>query len=400
MFLAAAGRVVADEPARFFIERIDVRNTHRVSHEVIVAESRLREGHTYSELELREAVSRVTRAPYLLSADFSLEKGSERGKYVLVITVNETKPFFYRLDLNPIVSSDAARSVELNDVTLASDNDIALGVRFFVGRRGEFHAGLEGATDNRSSTEDFTSLLVGYTQYDIFGTRAFVTLNAVRPTKESDSRSAIKPQVAAGVPLSINQTLSLEYDPIEVSSSSLRFSQKFATIRWSYNTTNHPLLPTRGTYITFAPIAVWHDRSGVDFNHTSYLLHDHSFGFETSATRWWEFADRNSVGAGVAAGAARLRETGSRPALGFSGIRIDDSRFTTWKLSVARSLWPVERIAKSGESRVELDLRIGNKIDRSAQFGEFAPGSVRQLSLSWIRRNSWGFLRLGAGIAW
>jgi outer membrane protein assembly factor BamA len=86
--------------------KIEVRDAKRVSPEVVVAESRLREGADYSEADLRDAAARLTRLPFLLSAEFSLEKGSERGRYVLVVTINETRTFFYALDLRHIFTTD------------------------------------------------------------------------------------------------------------------------------------------------------------------------------------------------------------------------------------------------------------------------------------------------------
>ena len=41
-------------PPRFFIERIEVRDAKRVSTDVVIAESRLRQGQEYSEADLRD----------------------------------------------------------------------------------------------------------------------------------------------------------------------------------------------------------------------------------------------------------------------------------------------------------------------------------------------------------
>src|SRR5687768_15181051 len=88
----AATPLVAQEagPASFFIGRIEARNAKRVSADVVVAESNLREGREYTEPDLRDAANRLSRLPFLLSAEFSLEKGVERGRHVLVITLSET----------------------------------------------------------------------------------------------------------------------------------------------------------------------------------------------------------------------------------------------------------------------------------------------------------------------
>jgi hypothetical protein len=408
LLLCAAVAAAADEPPRFFIESIDVRGSHRVSRDVIAAESRLRTGGTYSEAELREAAARVTRAPYLLSADFSLEKGTERGRYILVITVNETKPFFYRLDLVPIVPVGVASHIDINTVALASDNDIALGVRFFVGRRGELHAGFEAAADNRSYTSDYASFVAGYTQYDVFGTRAFVTLNAKRPEGVIHADSRIVPQLVAGIPLSINQTITLEYDPTEIRSDGGEnhpsISQRVATVRWSFNTTNHPQLPTLGTYLTVAPIVVWHDASGKDFvlgkPSSPYVTHDRSVGLEASANRWWELSHRISVGTGVAGGYNNLEIRGFRQSLGLDGVQHATSRFGALSFSAAHSFWPAARAAKEGDSRIQVDARLATRSEERGARYSYQSGNVKQVSASWIRRTSWGLVRLGAGYGW
>jgi hypothetical protein len=402
LLACAAMGAAAEEPARFFIERVDVRNARRVSRDVIVAESRLRESRSYSEAELGEAAARLARAPYLLSADLALEKGSERGRYVLVITVNETKPFFYRLDFVPVIPSRTRGSVVINDVALASDNELAIGFRFFVGSRGEVHAGLEGAADNRSYTRDYVSYVAGYTQYDIFGTRAFVTINAKKPNV-SNAGSSIAPQLVAGIPLSINQTVTASYDVADIQNDS-RSSQRIVSVRWSFNTTNHPLLPTRGTYLTVAPIAVWHDAAGRDTRinepPSDYLTHDRSVGIDSSAHRWWELPHRNSIGAGLVGGFAATEERGFRKSAELDGIRHGSSRFGAVTFTLAHSFWSVERVAKHGDSRLQLDARIGSRSEERGAFSRFESGHVRQVSIGWVRRTAWGLVRLGGGYSW
>jgi hypothetical protein len=408
LVLCAATAAGAEEPARFFIETIDVRGAHRVSRDVIAAESRLRAGGTYSETELREGAARLARAPYLLSADLALEKGSERGRYILVITVNETKPLFYRLDLVPIIPTRVRAHVDVNTVAVASDNDLALGVRFFVGRRGELHAGFEAAADNRSYTSDYASFVAGFTQYDILGTRAFVTINAKKAHDIAHTESGVVPQFVAGIPLSINPTITLEYDPTEVRSDSdsndASNSQRIATVRWSFNTTNHPLLPTVGTYLTVSPVVVWHDTSGSDRvigkPRSTFTTHDRSVGIEASANRWWELAHGNSIGAGAAAGYSELEMRGFRESYGLDGILHASSRFGTISLTGAHSFWSPERVAKQGDSRVQIDARIATRTETQGRRVNYQTGNVRSLSASWIRRTSWGLVRLGAGYAW
>lgn len=78
----------------FLIERIEVRGARFGSPAVVEKESLLTAGTRYSETNLKEAMRRINRLPFVLDSSFALEKGSERGAYVLVVTIVETKPLF------------------------------------------------------------------------------------------------------------------------------------------------------------------------------------------------------------------------------------------------------------------------------------------------------------------
>jgi hypothetical protein len=60
------------------------------------------------------------------------------------------------------------------------------------------------------------------------------------------------------------------------------------------------------------------------------------------------------------------------------------------------SLWDAER-SKNGDSRLEANVRIGT---RSVTYNDYYRIDQQQLSGSWVRRSSWGTLRLGVGYAW
>jgi hypothetical protein len=410
LLLVAAAALHAEEPARFFVERIDVRGIRRVSRDVVVAESLLREGTSYSEQDLREGSLRVNRAPYLISADFSLEKGSERGKYVLVITVNETRPFFYVLD--GIYYPPRAKYTHIDYVNnlTPDDNDVAVGFRFFVGPRGAIHFGFQGTADNRPYTVDYSALAVGYTQYDLFGTRAFATLNLKTPLGYHATASTVAPQLVLGVPLSLDQTLTLDYDQIDIdlvrSIGDSHQTQRVFTAKWSYNTTNHPVLPTRGVLFTITPVAVWNTQKGGDITSVvprrviPFEIHDRSFGLEGSAARYWELDDRNSVSAAAGLGYAQTHGSGVRIAAGRFGDRNVNSSFATIDLSIAHSFWSPERVAKDGDSRIALDVHLGRHVDDTRVPAYFRDFNARQANVDWVRRNAWGTARFGVGYAW
>ena len=87
-------------PPRFLLESIVVEGVQRdIVRRIVTSESLLEPGREYTEQELREAVYRVKRLPFVMDADFSLRKGGERGSYQLVITVEETRLIFYSADV-------------------------------------------------------------------------------------------------------------------------------------------------------------------------------------------------------------------------------------------------------------------------------------------------------------
>lgn len=423
--LAAQEGALDATAATFFIERIEVRNTRRVSNDVIISESRLRAGQEYTEEQLRDASTRLSRLPFLLSVDFALEKGSERGRHVLVLNIVETKPFFYLLDFRPIFSNESHPgdvNIDYSDRLGASDSNAVLGFRWFVGRRGAFHAGVTTQDDNRNYTADYTAITAGYTQYDLFGTRAFATLNLKRPI-DGYAKGAVVPELVVGVPLSPNQTVTFELEegrfdnefgtsvvlsppPGQVLPRFLTYTvrsentARMVSARWAYNTTNHPVLPTRGTYLSVTPIYftndiatqnVVFDEETEEFIVTPVTRHLNALGLEGEAARYWEMNERDSWSAGVKAGFSN-GERRSRP------LSVDDDdrneHFGIVYGGWSRSLWSRER-QRHGDSRVEVNARYSH---RTHEYLSEIDGV--QLSASWVRRSAWGTLRLGAGYAW
>lgn len=406
---ALALPLAADEVSSpsFFIERIEVRNATRVSPDVVIAESALREGREYSEAELRDGANRLSRLPFLLSADFSLERGSERGRHVLVITISETKPFFYLLDGRVILGEQYVGSA--SEDSLANGQEAVLGFRWFVGRRGAIHAGLFGADDNRDYTASYSAFGVGYTQYDVFGSRAFVTLNLKLPIVSGGGE--LSPQIVAGIPLTINQTLTLNYDEtrfdsderedFELGTVETAFTQRILSAKWSYNTTNRPFVPTHGTIVNVTPVAVWANRKGIVYERgADGLIHGRratidatSLGIDLSAKRYWELSERDSVSAGIAGGWARTDEERN------IGDRSFDSTFGVIHAGYSHSLWDRAR-QKDGDSRFELDVRAATRTREESVFLDEGNNEVFQISGAWVRRSSFGTLRLGLGYAW
>jgi hypothetical protein len=399
-------------PPRFFIERIEVRDAKRVSKGVVIAESRLREGQEYSEADLRDASSRLSRLPFLLSAEFALEKGSERGRYVLVITINETKPFFFALDGRFFQTRNFNVEPDYSDGVSAADNSATLGFRWFVGRRGALHTALVTSDYKTNFAHDYAAVVVGYTQYDLFGTRAFATLNLKHVILEGGNE--ISPQIVVGVPLSPNQTLTLELDETRFGPDTERIldqvfdtrqSQRVVGATWSYNTTNRPFLPTRGTLLSVRPRFSWSDALTYTFIETPDpgqpfptlsvrfdTIHSKAREITVKAAKYWELSERSSVSSGMEASLVHFRFDSD-----VLGLTADHTLHGAVTGGYSYSLWDAER-SKNGDSRLEFNVRIGSR--SKAYVTDFYQADQKQLSASWVRRSSWGTVRLGAGYAW
>jgi hypothetical protein len=419
LLLLAATAAVADDASspNYLIERIEVRNAHRVSAEVVIAESRLHAGNSYSERELRDAAARLTRLPFLLSADFALEKGSERGRHVLVITVGETKPFFFSIDARPLLNDPGMRADYSDRISMGPNYGTA-GLRHFVSRRGAVHIAVSSSDLDRDFFDNYSTIDIGYTQYDLFGTSAFATIN-LRRTVGQRGTNDISPELVAGIPLTANQTLTFQVAKTTLGSTghsgvfdhgtftleTIRSEerQRLGSVTWSYNTTNQPFLPTRGTVISVTPSTAWGDRhvrstftpSGVP---TEQTLDSRIYSATIDAAHYRELSSRNSVSARVVLADSVI--DWKNPGLGTSDGHATQASI---EAGFSRSLFAPAR-AEDGDSRLECSARyttISESVDDPGNFPLHKRNDrITQISTSWVRRNAWGTLRLGVGYAW
>jgi len=404
---------------RFFIERIDVRGVHRVSSDLVTAETLLRNETEYGEEDLRAAAARLNRLPFVLSADFALGKGSDRGRYVLVINVQESNPFFFLLDARPTLTGDSRHSVDYDVDPSSESKDAALGFRWFVGGRGEVHAGATTRRDQKEFTTAYSAWVVGYTQYDLFGSGAFATLNLRLPF-DSPAEGSLSPQLVVGVPLTANQTLTLDFEDTHFRKDKQQFlgvtfdrqdSERLLSLTWTYNTTNEPFLPTRGTIVRIAPVRTMRDRASFSFERPfqipvpeAYAQHINGNGVDFAASRYWELSERVCLSAGLLAGWDEVDDR-VHPQLRPSDIDWRPA-YEVFRTGYSRSLRHASgQDRENGDSRIELDARVVAR-QRNVRQGADAFGSLPdnessfQTSVNWARRSSWGMLRVGVGYAW
>lgn len=321
LLLLGAGLARAEEPPTFLIDRITVEGSEQVSSAIVVTESRLEPGRRYSEDELRQAVYRIERLPFVLAADFALRRGSTLGAYELVVTVTETSRFFVSFDLD--VASRPL--IDEGDFNRVARPDIV--ARQFVGTYGELVAGIGGAsaTDDSIELEGFLSA----THYRLFGTRVAGTLTVQRHLSVnwsgqetwSDSRTELGLLLVA--PFGANHALRLVGDYTlprdsrcwESAFEYCYFNQSSwsGALEWVYDTTDDPLMPRVGMRSAVS-VGSYRASSGQRFHSPergTLMLPDSQSERDdasVSASRFLPLGPRQSLGIAVALKTSRWRD--------------------------------------------------------------------------------------------
>lgn len=322
LLLLAAAAPAAAEVTRFPIETISIQGTHFASVSVMLAESHLVAGHSYTESELHDGVLRINRLPFVLHTDVRLEKGSARGAYVLVITVEETKPLFISLgeirrELSaevPVLDSRAELVGFRKEIVRSTSDRGTLGGRIFVGSKG-----LLTASITRQGVDHYS---LGYTQYNLFGTNASVAVLAdyvprdysipaqFGPSPRVTAADQVDAQLIVAVPLFGNNALrgGIDHSPEVfhfggapgVPLRSTIVGNDHLQLLWVYDSTTDPIFPTNGTYadagvdVVSAPLSI--KNGSAQFN--DYRV-AHQTDFEVRADRYYEFLPGQSVQAGA-----------------------------------------------------------------------------------------------------
>jgi hypothetical protein len=358
-----------EEPPRFLLERIVVEGLRRAgSDRLVVAESLLREGSAYSEDDLRQAVFRIKRLPFILDAEFALRKGSERGRYELVIGVEEVKPYF--LQLSTDVDLRENRFDRFED--RVTDTGI-VGLRYFVNPHDLAYAAW--------NPDGLVNL--GYTRFNLFGRGGYASLQSSFRQSDSD----VDVSLVVAVPLVGNHALRSTSSWNETD-----FSHGWQQgVEWLYNTTDDPLLPTEGVE---ASARVAYGDGRLEFRESSTgpteTQRRRADELSLNGRKVWAWTSRQSVSVGGNAFLSRNREDHAQHGLPAGTLR----KFYGAGVDVGYA-WSVWRTQGIGVRR-DLRLEVGTSyIDERAD-----PAFIVDRSRAWganlgiVFRNAWSLIRL------
>jgi hypothetical protein len=378
-----------DPAASFLVEKITVAGNRRAaSARIVVEESLLKEGKSYTEDDLRVALRRIKRLPFVVEADFALNKRDEGGAYELVFTVQEMGSLFANVQTERNVGGrDPIASLvpfPQPDVALAGDS--LLGLQATVGSTGFVFASVG---DSNSFSQ------AGYTQFGLFGAGSFASLDlAYDPFGHR-----ITPTLTAGVALTANQSLRGSVSRLHSSEGSgpfrLSFEDRSAELDWLYDTTDDPFFPTRGTTIdTDLTYESFEDRSH-ELDGSAFNLGEHIGTLLLSGHHHLPLGERQSLSFGLTGSTYRYDASASSPEL-LNGPGPTFGYQGTVDLGYAVDLLQGEQAWRGGKLRLETTASYGTvSIARDLRSSDQVD-PVHQLSLreTLTYRSPWALVRL------
>jgi len=299
-------------PKRFLIESLAVEGTKRESvRKIVVSQSRLVAGHEYGEGELRDAMRRVKRLPFVLDARPSLRRGSVAGRYQLVIDIEEDVPY----------------SVAVSVFSSGFDDPSAfgtVGMDQFIGSDSQVYGSLGVSDGFRNGAPLSTQGGIGFRQYDSLrqGSLLDFSIGLSRTgwtldgglfglTTADRYRNSQSFRTSLLLPIAGNHSMSFSLGASR-SESPYGFGRGggpwFTALRhelnasleagWQYDTTDDPFSPLEGMRISgglsLAGATTLDDPLDLDFNSTRGNL-----GLDLSAQRILPLQPRLSVELGT-----------------------------------------------------------------------------------------------------
>jgi hypothetical protein len=401
-----------NEPT-FLIERIRIEDAKHVTPAILIAEARLKEGESYREIELKRAANRILRLPFVLDASFSLEKGSRKDHYVLVIRIQETRTYFFS-----IATDYHENSGDFSD-------QLSLGARWFVGTSGVLFLNASPPWTWAQEPDNPEQYAIGYSQYDLFNRNIFANLTLRFVPSEASgfdasgyqvrfaSDAVYQPELNLGVPLRGNHWLKFRstYGAVKNSTEEIRSDGDVLLslarserevdygeyrLYWSYDSRNDNFLPTAGQLV----------ESGVHFGTSDTARRFEGVNIEPmegssfEKTDYWslfaihqryrEVGSRHSYNYGAELHWATFDSTSSGTFIGSSS---SETRRVIGNLGYSYDLWGRNRTRKHGDFRFSANMRHQDQYSESGSFSSSFNDTLLQLDVHF--RNSWGIIRAG-----
>jgi hypothetical protein len=370
-------------PPRFLLESVVVEGVQRDAvRQIVTSESLLQPGREYTEQELREAVYRIKRLPFVLDAEFALRKGGERGSYELVITVEETRLFFFSADVGGLYDGNDER-FDPDDDRIDWGANATVGGRWFVGSQGLVFASAQGY-----DTVGPAFAQAGYTRYNLFGRGGFASVALSTDISDEFDGDFWQGGLSMGLPIVGNHSLRADlgwYESEDNTFFSSRSETRTLALAWIYDTTDDPIFPTSGTRLVGSTSYAESEQRS-EFDDFQFRDTTDSHGFSFGARRHWALTGRQSVSGELLSAWYHYD----------SDSDLSGDGYEQWNHLAAfthsTDLWGFAKTERFGDFRWENSLQAYGSEGDSA-FGSSSSIDAR-LTTALVFRNAWGVTRL------
>jgi hypothetical protein len=319
---AAHDGTAASSTPIFVIEKIVIEGIRHGSERIVAAETLLTVGRAYTEKQLQQALHRVERLPFVVEADFALRKGTERGRFELVIKVVETEPLFFGGTLG-VSGSGGPSLARYWDVGLLPE----LGGRLFVRGQSEISLTLNGPTTFDDGPNFTPGFALRYTHHNLLGRHLVGSLSLGADTSVGQEARYDDRYGSAELVLPLSRTsivkagISLRRSGNDLGMTGFeqesRRSNDSAELAWQQDTTDDPFAPRSGrklaATLSYAwghidtPLSIW----VFEPEKNESLAQDHRGSGATVGGSWfWPLASRLSFGVGGSLSAGETRFEG------------------------------------------------------------------------------------------
>jgi len=427
----------------FHLVAVRIEGTQADVEGIVISELRLPLEKSYSETELFRAMVRLRRLPFVLDAEFRLEKGTEFQTYILVIDIKETKRFFIDSEAS-VFRISRYSSPDQTEEEVLGRNRLTLGYRTFPSSQSQLYGALSpGITLSERDQEIPIRATGGFAHHNLGGGGRFFNLEAFYSEGETSFGSGEEDEVDGtylgvdvlyALPLRKSQWLRFgsgaRWDETSFQTRYIDFFQNQTTIQrrnndrdllyfwadWDWNTLNDHALPTSG--MRFKPgLALVRQRTNFSLSQIQ-KVDEESFidnrdaiaGFLTYE-QYWQFLPRSTIflrtGIRVARESVETQET----FLNFGGPTAEVIEKTEYDFSGGLAsgyifdIFRGVRAEKYGDFRLELAIQDAveresfNPILGRSRREELTSG-IQNVSANLIFRNYWGVLRLGVSYGW
>jgi outer membrane protein assembly factor BamA len=383
------------------IRSIDIEQPSGIPDSIIRAETRLDVGKSYGEEQIRDAVYRVRRLPFVFRADYRLEPATAPDEYRLVLTIISDHRFNARFGIT------AERGQRFSALTLAP----SLAYRTFLGNTNVLDATL-GSNSVSGGGRSFGEVGLAWSGYDLFGKRINVSAGLSKDFfTVTGSRASLTPTLHITLPMTVTQSIAGDFHSASEEHdesftyknatvfATFKLATTTATVHWLYQTADDPFFALRGWNAEAGP---GYERGNFAFPEfraiplvaNVFLQHTRTFNVAANTERFFPILHSSAFHASLTAVVSHVRTEGATlgqpgSTTGTSHVSSATARLTYIHNFIADD-GTADENARAARYRAELGFIYDNSNENLRSGRLSALGGTLGLSV----RSMWGWFRI------